>query len=1117
MTHQKTVCVLGMHRSGTSVVSRMVELLGAYLGPEDHGMPPRSDNPKGFWEHLVLVRINDEILGRFGGNWHEPPLFPDGWERSSDLADLRRRAEDVIREDFGRATLWSWKDPRACLTLPFWQQLIPSMHYVVCLRNPVDVARSLEHRDGFTIEKGGELWLAYTTSALRSTSGHSRLLIFYDEVMRDPEHELRRLGEFVGTPALADQSNASREIQEFLEDSLHHHRTSVSQNINDPALVFPAKSLYLALRSHHARSLNHGTRSDLDAALEQFSERAHEFQLAQKQAGQVVDTLKAEFSESLAERERLVTDRDRLARSNAELTRALERLEIDRDRLARSNAELTRALAEHERLVMDRDRLSLSNAELTHALQQRDVHIRGLSTALGERDDRISDAQSQLSQSRALVQRMQRSLSWQVTAPLRFVVVRLPLVRRLLVRAHRINAQFWAKRSAAYKHVARSGLFDRAYYLQQSPDVAASGMNALAHYIAFGGREGRDPHPLFDTDWYVSRNPDVAASGINAFFHYIAFGGRERRDPHPLFDTDWYLRRNPDVATSGLNPLVHYASDGATEGRDPHPLFDTDWYLRQNPDVAASGMNPLVHYVRSGAAEGRDPHPLFDGRWYLQKYSDVVAASRNPLVHFLSDGVMEGTDPNPLFETKWYLETYPDVRQTGLNPLVHFVERGSLERRNPSMRFSSRLYLEANPDVASLGMCPLEHYLRAGINERRPLRREGRPLDTAIPFIDTKRVVMIDTIYPRPDRDAGSLFATNIVTAIQRLGYAVSFVATSEFTKESPYKHVLSRMGVEVVDSDAWPSVEDFIRAEGYKASVFFLSRVYAGGNYFEEVRSHAPSGKIIFNTVDLHYIREQREAILRNDRRALNLAMRTREREVYIARLADATVVVTRNEAEALREAAPGANVFELPLIYEFHGRDREFEERNGIGFVGGFLHPPNPDAVQYFLSEIWPLIRKKKPQLTFHVIGPDIPSEVATRSDPGLVVVGYVADLASVLARLRLTVAPLRYGAGAKGKLVSSLGHGVPSVATPVATEGLGLVDGETILVGRSPQEFADQVLRLYDDERLWYGLSNNGLELFRKEYSFEAGAQRVADLLSSIGLPANRMAATVDLAAR
>src|SRR5207342_1536972 len=145
-----------------------------------------------------------------------------------------------------------------------------------------------------------------------------------------------------------------------------------TQSISDPALVFPAKSLYLALRSHHARSLNHGTRSDLDAALEQFSERAHEFQLAQKQVGQVVDTLKAEFSESLAERERLVTDRDRLARSNAELTRALadehERLVTDRDRLARSNAELTRALAEQERLVTDRDRLVLSNAGLTRAL-----------------------------------------------------------------------------------------------------------------------------------------------------------------------------------------------------------------------------------------------------------------------------------------------------------------------------------------------------------------------------------------------------------------------------------------------------------------------------------------------------------------------------------------------------------------------------------------------------------------------------------------------------------------------------------------------------------------------------------------------------------------------------
>jgi glycosyltransferase involved in cell wall biosynthesis len=111
---------------------------------------------------------------------------------------------------------------------------------------------------------------------------------------------------------------------------------------------------------------------------------------------------------------------------------------------------------------------------------------------------------------------------------------------------------------------------------------------------------------LFDDDWYLNQNPDVAQSTITPVSHYLCWGAREGRDPHPLFDSDWYLRQNPDVDATGINPLVHYLRWGATEGREPSALFDTGWYLAQNPDVRASGLNPLAHYIRECAAEGRN-------------------------------------------------------------------------------------------------------------------------------------------------------------------------------------------------------------------------------------------------------------------------------------------------------------------------------------------------------------------------------------------------------------------------------------------------------------------------------------------------------------------------------
>lgn len=123
----QVVCVLGMHRSGTSLITRVTNLLGVYLGREDLLLEPKADNPTGFWEHQLVKDLNEEILSRFGGSWHEPPEFPAGWESSPALGDLRQRARKLMEGEFGSQPLWGWKDPRTCLTLPLWQRVLPPM------------------------------------------------------------------------------------------------------------------------------------------------------------------------------------------------------------------------------------------------------------------------------------------------------------------------------------------------------------------------------------------------------------------------------------------------------------------------------------------------------------------------------------------------------------------------------------------------------------------------------------------------------------------------------------------------------------------------------------------------------------------------------------------------------------------------------------------------------------------------------------------------------------------------------------------------------------------------------------------------------------------------------
>ena len=277
---QDIICILGMHRSGTSVLARLLNLIGVDLGAEEVlTTEPVTDNPKGYWEHHELTAISDAILKRHGGSWHTPPLLPPGWETAEAIKDLRQRARKLIRDQFAGSRVWGWKDPRTCLTLPFWQQLLPDMRYIICLRNPVDVARSLEHRDHLSAEESSSLWLTYVSSALSHSEGKPRLIIFYEDLMDDSYRELQRLADFLRMPERARQAEVEKAAQEFVDPGLQHHRASIVQATTNPLIDLRARALYLSQRisaSFGRKELKDSSGSEIEIykALEAFSQQS---------------------------------------------------------------------------------------------------------------------------------------------------------------------------------------------------------------------------------------------------------------------------------------------------------------------------------------------------------------------------------------------------------------------------------------------------------------------------------------------------------------------------------------------------------------------------------------------------------------------------------------------------------------------------------------------------------------------------------------------------------------------------------------------------------------------------------------------------------------------------
>jgi glycosyltransferase involved in cell wall biosynthesis len=199
------------------------------------------------------------------------------------------------------------------------------------------------------------------------------------------------------------------------------------------------------------------------------------------------------------------------------------------------------------------------------------------------------------------------------------------------------------------------------------------------------------------------------------------------------------------------------------------------------------------------------------------------------------------------------------------------------------------------------------------------------------------------------------------------------------------------------------------------------------------------------------------------------------------------------------LAQDAPAAKVELLSNLHRVAGPGQAFEQRHDLVFVGGFRHPPNVDAVLWFVSSVFPLVRARLPDVRFHCIGGDVPDEIASLAEqPGVMVHGHVPDIAPHMEGARIAVAPLRYGAGVKGKVNLSMAHGQPVVATACAVEGMHLLAGEDVLVADAAQAFADAVLQLYGDQALWQRLAANGLRNVERHFSLDSGREVVRRIL-------------------
>ncbi|MFZ5569091.1 MAG: class I SAM-dependent methyltransferase [Thermodesulfobacteriota bacterium] len=367
-------------------------------------------------------------------------------------------------------------------------------------------------------------------------------------------------------------------------------------------------------------------------------------------------------------------------------------------------------------------------------------------------------------------------------------------------------------------------------------------------------------------------------------------------------------------------------------------------------------------------------------------------------------------------------------------------------------------------------------------------------------------LLIIDEWTPTPDQDSGSQDLVSYFLILRSLGFSITFIPAADLRCVEPYTRDLQRIGVQCLHAPFVRDIGAYLEAHGQRFELVMIYRPHCAAAHVHLVRRFCPRAKIVYNTVDLHYLREERQAAVENSAALAEQAARTKELELSVIRRVDATILLSPVEKELLlREAGvTPESLFVIPLIRgDFPGADAGFEERRGVVFIGGFQHRPNVDAVIWFGTEIWPLIRKKLPQVECFVIGKNAPQAVLDLSGGGISILGHVPDIAPRFSACRIAVAPIRYGAGLKGKVVTSLGYGVPCVATTMAVEGTGLRDGEEILIADDPAAFARAVVNLHEQQELWNHLSVNGRAYIQRRYSLEAGKDAIRRMLADLGL--------------
>lgn len=359
-----------------------------------------------------------------------------------------------------------------------------------------------------------------------------------------------------------------------------------------------------------------------------------------------------------------------------------------------------------------------------------------------------------------------------------------------------------------------------------------------------------------------------------------------------------------------------------------------------------------------------------------------------------------------------------------------------------------------------------------------------------------QNILVCDIHVPFPDRDAGSVRMHAILTCLREIGHHVTFWPDTHCPLDH-YTKDLQAKGVEV--EYGTKSFEEFIRERAGYYDHVILSRPIVAPRYLPLIKHYSPQAKIIFDTVDLHYIRLGRQAKIENNSELEAQSKKWKIIELGLIDQADTSLVVSSFEKTELEKVDPTQRVEIVSLIHELREKPASnFSKRKGVMFIGSYSHLPNKDGLIWFVENVWPLILRAEPKLSFTIIGSNMPTDLFAQEKASVKVLGFVEDPSDNFESSRVFVAPLRFGAGIKGKILQSIEYGLPVVTTSVGAEGMFLEDNKTAMIADDPEDFAKKLLEIYTNKTLWENVSRQSQKVLTDHFSRDVAKKELFKII-------------------